>query len=257
MAERAEELHPNEYLLQPGSLPSIWCSGCGIGTVVNTFIQAVGGSEIDPNTICVVSGIGCTGKIAYSVKFNSFQTIYCNPIRCASELKLKRPDSKVVVFLNDVDLMVSDADDFIGIGKKGQDLLVIYINTFIYHVFIEEKALSTTPFAGVSADNSVESPFNIPHLAESCGSQYIARWTPLHARRLMYSITETLQKPGFSVIEVISPCLMYYASNGIIGGNLDRMKFLHDNSIIKHDESTEKLDIRMQKRITLGRFVNE
>ena len=257
MAERAEGLHPNEYLLQPGSIPSIWCSGCGIGTVVNTFIQAVGGSEIDPNKICVVSGIGCTGKVAYSVRFNSYQTIYCNPIRYALELKLKRPDSKIVVFLNDVDFMVSGADDFIGIGKKGQDLLVIYINNFIYYVFIEKKALSTTPFIGVSADNNTESPFNIPHLAESCGSRYIARWTSLHARRLMYSITDALHKQGFSVIEVISPCLMYYASNGVIGENLDSMKFIYDNTIIKHDEPTGKLDIRMQDKIILGRFVNE
>ncbi|MGB3341037.1 MAG: thiamine pyrophosphate-dependent enzyme, partial [bacterium] len=235
----------------------IWCPGCGIGTVVNTFIRAVEGSEIDPNKICVVSGIGCTGKVAYSVRFNSFQTIYCNPIRYALELKLKQPDSKIVVFSNDVDFMISDAEDFIEIEKKGQDLLVIYINNFIYYVFIEKKALSATPFIGVSADNNSESPFNIPHLAESFGSQYIARWTPLHVRRLMYSITEALQKPGFSVIEVISPCLMYYASNGIIGENLDRMKFFCDNSIIQHDASTEKLDIRMQDKIILGRFVND
>ncbi len=256
MVEHTDELHPSEYFLQAGSIPSIWCPGCGIGTVVNTFIQAVEKSKIDFEKICVVSGIGCTGKVAYHVKFNSFQAVYRNPIKRASELKLKNPNLKVVVFLNDVDFMTSGAEGFIGVGKRGVALCVIYVNNFIYRIFIEHKALSRTPFIGTTVENNIESPFNIPHLAKSCGAQYVARWTPLHARRLMYSMADALQKPSFSLIEVISPCLMYYASNGIIGRSLDRVSFFYDNSIIKHGEPTENLDIRPPNKIIVGKFVD-
>jgi len=256
MIEHTEELHPSEYLLQAGSIPSIWCTGCGIGTVVNTFIQAVEKSKIDFNKICVVSGVGCTGKVAYHLKFNAFQAVYHNPIKPASELKLKNPNLKVIVFMNDVDFMISGANSFIGVGKRGIDLCVIYVNNFIYRILVEHKALSRTPFIGTTVENNTESPFNIPHLVKSCGAQYVARWTSLHVRRLQYSITDILQKTGFSVIEVISPCLMYYASNGIIDKALNRMGFLYDKSIIRHGEPTENLDIRPPNKIILGKFVD-
>jgi len=29
-----------------------------------------------------------------------------------------------------------------------------------------------------------ESPFNLPHLAASCGASYVARWTTMDVRRL-------------------------------------------------------------------------
>ena len=257
MAECAEQLHPNEYLLQPGSVPSVWCPGCGIGTVVNTFIQAVVGSKIDPAEICIVSGVGCTGKIAEYLNFRSYIATDGKVFDLAANIKLKHKNMRVVVFSNDVDFILSTKGDFAGTLKRAQDILVLYINNFIYHVFDKKKMLSTTPFVGSTADNDTESPFNIPHLAESCGSRYIARWTPLHTRRLMNSVNDALQKTGFSFIEVISPCLVYYACNGMIGKSLDRMKYFHDNSIIQHNQSTEKLDIRMQGRIIVGRFVDD
>jgi len=246
--------YPFENFLQAGSIPSVWCPGCGIGTVINTFIHAAERSNVSSNDICVVSGIGCTGKVAYCVKFNSFQTIYRSCIRCASHIKLKNPNWRVVVFLSDADFMISGADDFVGIVKKGIDILVIYINNYIYYLYIKGKNLTKTPFMGVTVDKSIESPFNIPHLAESCGFRYIARWTPLHVRRLSYSMTDSLQKPGPSLIEVISPCLMYYSSEGLVGTSLNRMDYFYDNSIIKKGERTENLDLRFKDKIIVGEF---
>ena len=212
--------------------------------------------NIDLKKIRVVSGIGCTGKVAEYLKFESFQVNNGKVIRFAAKLKSKNTDSKVVVFLNDTDFIASESDDFIGTCKKGVDLLLLYINNFIYRIFIEHRSLSKTPFVGNRIDNNTGSPLNIPHLAKLCGARYVARWTPLHARRLMYSITDALQKPGFSVIEVIAPCLMYYASNGRIGETLDRMRFFYENSVIKHGEPTDNLNINHSNKIIVGKFVD-
>ena len=32
--------HPIDSLFSPDSMPSVWCPGCGIGTIVYTFVQA-------------------------------------------------------------------------------------------------------------------------------------------------------------------------------------------------------------------------
>ena len=59
-----------------------------------------------------------------------------------------------------------------------------------------------------------------PYLAESCGAVYVARWTSLHIRRATKSIAEALVKPGFSFIEVISPCPTLYARRNRLGSGL-------------------------------------
>jgi len=117
----------------------------------------------------------------------------------------------------------------------------------------------TTPptgYATTSPYGNFEKPFNIPHLAESCGAVYVARWTALHVRRLTNSIMEALQKPGFSVVEVITPCANYWGRINRLGTGLDLMRFYHENSIIKHGEDTRNLDIEFKKPIVVGKFID-
>ncbi len=254
MTKNLENPHPIDSLLCENAIPSVWCPGCGIGIVVNAFLETLGKIDADLDKICVVSGIGCTGKITNYLKLNCHNSSDGNAVKYATELKLKNPELNVIVFLNDTDFIVSKAEDFINAGKNKVAIRVIYINNFIY-IITNHKALPVTPFIR-TIDENTELPFNIPHLAKSCGAQYVARWTPLHIRRLKYSMLDALQKPGFSVVEVISPCLMYFATDGKIGKTIDRMKFFQDNTVIKHNEPTENLDIRNQDEIIIGNFVD-
>lgn len=255
MVKNMEETHPSDSLLCADATPSVWCPGCGIGTVVSTFVETLEKINADLDKICVSSGIGCTGKVANYLKLNCCNASDGNAIKSAVKFKLKNTGIKVVIFLNDADFIAFGADDFIKVGEKNIELLVIYINNFFY-VITEYKTTPVTPFVR-NFGKDFDLPFNIPHLAKSCGARYVARWTPLHVRRLMYSITDALEKPGFSVIEVISPCLMYYATDGKIGETIDRMRYFHDNTVIKHNEPTENLDIRSQDKIIMGKFVDK
>ena len=201
--------HPIDSFFPPDSMPSVWCPGCGIGTIVYTFVQAVEEMNAELDKICVVSGIGCTGKIAEYLNFGSHKTTDSNLIAYAADLAAKKPDLKVIAFTNNADYLVSSAKDFLDIGKKRANLLVIHINNIIYCI-TENVAIPTTPFMRASAENDFELPFNIPHLAKSSGAEYVARWTPLRAGWLKYSIIDALSKRALSVIEVVSPCLVYY-----------------------------------------------
>jgi len=251
-----EERHPIDPLLHTDSIPSGWCSGCGIGMVVNTFVQAVNKMDIDAENIHVVSsGIGCTGMVDQYLSFKSDKITDSNVIAYAADLAAKKPDIKVVLFLNDTDFIASNIDDFIKAGKKGARIVVIYINNYIYRIFMEHKALSQTPFLKSASKDKIASPFNIPHLAKLSGADYVARWTQLHIRRLMFSIEDALSTEGFSVIEVVAPCLMYYMNTGNAGETIDRMGIYKETSIIKHCEPTENLDLRNQQEIIVGRFV--
>ncbi|MGD8816603.1 MAG: 2-oxoacid:ferredoxin oxidoreductase subunit beta, partial [Acidobacteriota bacterium] len=56
--------HPIAPYLRMDRIPHIWCPTCGIGTVVKCYASALEGSALDLDKVAVVSGIGCTGRVA-------------------------------------------------------------------------------------------------------------------------------------------------------------------------------------------------
>jgi 2-oxoglutarate/2-oxoacid ferredoxin oxidoreductase subunit beta len=250
--------HPIAPFLRMDRIPHIWCPTCGIGIAVKCFAQALEKEEKDLDKVSIVSGIGCTGRVAGYVKLDSFHSTHGRAIPFATGLKVARPDLDVVVFSGDGDLTAIGGNHFIHAARRNMDLLVICVNNFIYGM-TGGQAAPTTP---VSANTSTtpygafEQPFNIPHLASACGASYVARWTVLHVRRLEKAMREAMNRRGFRVIEIIAPCSTLYARRNRLGSGYDLMKFYHDNCEIKHGAPTEDADIGFQDKILLGRFVD-
>ncbi len=250
--------HPMEKLLRMERIPHIWCPTCGIGTVLSCFIAALEKFDYPLNKVAVVSGIGCTGRVAGYIKLDSFHSTHGRAIPFATGLKLANPELKVVVFSGDGDLAAIGGNHLIHAARRNMDLTVICVNNFIYAMTGGQTA-PTTPLTANSSTapyGNSEPPFNLPLLVGSCGAVYVARWTALHIRRLTKSIGEALNKKGFSFIEVIAPCATLYARRNRLGTGLDLMKFYHDNSEIKHGAPLEELDIGFQQKIIVGKFID-
>jgi len=244
--------------LRMDRIPHIWCPGCGIGITVEAFVLALEKLKIKSDEICVVSGIGCTGRVAGYIKVDSFHTTHGRAIPFATGIKLANPKIKVVVISGDGDLISIGGNHFMHAARRNIDITVICVNNFIYAMTGGQVA-PTTPFTAYTTTSpygNFETASNIPQLAESAGAKYVARWTSLHARRLINSIVEAIQKPGFSVIEVVSPCPMYYSRINRLGEGINMMKFYHKNSVIKHFEPTENLNIDYQGKLIVGKFVD-
>ncbi|MDP7423208.1 MAG: 2-oxoacid:ferredoxin oxidoreductase subunit beta [bacterium] len=257
MADK-QDFHPMDNVLRMDRIPHIWCPSCGIGIAVSALAAALEKSGIDMNNVAIVSGIGCTGRVAGYVKADSFHTTHGRGIAFATGIKLGNPKLKVIVVSGDGDLISIGGNHFIHAARRNIDMMVLCVNNFIYAMTGGQVA-PTTPlgaYATTSPFGCVEPPYNIPYLAESAGAVYVARWTVLHARRLTNSITEALNKPGFSVIEAISPCAMYYSRINKLGDGLTMMKFYHDNSEVRNWEDTKNLDIGFQTKIVMGKFVD-
>jgi len=256
--QQKEKRHPMENLLRMDRMPHIWCTGCGIGNAVSAFADALAILDFDLDKVCVVSGIGCTGRVAGYIKVDSFHTTHGRAIPYATGIKLGNPDLKVIVISGDGDLVSIGGNHFVHAARRNIDLTVILVNNFIYAMTGGQVA-PTTPipaYTTTSPFGNFETPSNVPQLAEAAGAVYVARWTALHMRRLTYSIVDACKKPGFSVVEVISPCAMYYSRINKLGDGLDMMRFYYDHSMIKHGEPTDHLEIDYQKEIIVGKFVD-
>jgi 2-oxoglutarate/2-oxoacid ferredoxin oxidoreductase subunit beta len=250
--------HPIAPFVRMDRMPHIWCPSCGIGTVMKAYATALEEMHVDLDKVVVVSGIGCTGRVAGYVNLDSFHTTHGRALPFATGLKLARPELNVTVFSGDGDLSGIGGNHFIHAARRNMDLLVILVNNFIYGMTGGQNAPTTPTGARTSTMSfgNFERPFNLPHLAASCGATYVARWTALHVRRLTKAIKEAAGKKGFRFIEVIAPCSTLYARLNKLGTGLDLMRFYHESAEVRNGVDTREVDITYQNRIVCGKFVD-
>jgi len=265
MSEEMFEVEQNvpmntvESFLRMDRMPHIWCPGCGIGTTVNCFAHALETSGLDLQKVAVVSGIGCTGRVAGYINLDSFHTTHGRAIPFATGLKLANPELKVIVYSGDGDLTAIGGNHLIHAARRNVDMTVILVNNFIYGMTGGQVA-PTTPLTATSSTTpygNYEQSFNLPYLAESCGAVYVARWTAYHVRHLTKSIKEAIAKKGFSFVEVLAPCPTLYSRRNKLGDGLDQMIYYKDNSEIRNGADTKTIPLDFQGRIVVGKFVDK
>ena len=247
-----------DSFLRGDRMPHIWCAGCGIGPATGCFIRAIGRSGLDPDKVAIVSGIGCAGRAAGYVRLDSFHTTHGRAIPFATGLKLGNPELNLVVFSGDGDLVAIGGNHLIHSARRNIDMTIICINNFNYGMTGGQMG-PTTPLDARSTTTpygNMEYPFNLPYLVAASGATYVARWTVLHARQLERSIAEALTKPGFSFIEVISPCPALYGRMNKEPQGLDTMHFYQERSIVRNGADPKDVPITGDGPIVVGKFVD-
>ena len=239
-------------------MPHIWCAGCGIGLATACFVRGIERAGLDLDKIALVSGIGCSGRVAGYVKVDSFHTTHGRALPFATGLKLGNPELKVAVFSGDGDIAAIGGNHLIHSARRNIDMTVICINNFNYGMTGGQLG-PTTPLEARSTTSpygNFEYPFNLPYLVAASGATYVARWTVLHLRQLERSVAEALLKPGFSFIEVISPCPTVYGRMNKRPRGLDEMHYYQEKSIVRNGADPKEADIVADGPIVVGKFVD-
>jgi 2-oxoglutarate/2-oxoacid ferredoxin oxidoreductase subunit beta len=253
-----DTINPVMPFLRQERIPHIWCPSCGIGTTVNCFTRALTESGMDLDQIAIVSGIGCTGRVAGYMNLDSFHTTHGRAIPFATGLKLANPKLKVVVYSGDGDLTAIGGNHFMHAARRNMDLMVVCVNNFTYGMTGGQVA-PTTPIGAKQTTmpfGNYEQPLNLPFLADACGAVYVARWTVFHVRQLAKAMLEGLKKKGFVFIEALSPCPTLYSRRNKRGDGIDELKNYKQNSIVKHGADTKEVALTFDGKIVVGKFVD-
>ncbi len=251
-------LHPHDKYLKPGRIPHIWCPGCGLGVALTTYIEALRRKNVGVDQCAVVSGIGCTGRVAGYLDMDTYHTTHGRAIPFATGLTLARPDLYVTVFSGDGDLFAIGGNHIIHAARRNVNVKIICVNNFNYGM-TGGQAGPTTPLDAKTSTTplgNAEPGFNLPHVAHASGAVYVARWTTLHARQLVHSISRTFEKKGFTFIEVIAPCPTGYGRPNKLGAGLDEMRFYKENSVIRNGADPSTVGIGLRSKIVVGAFVD-
>ena len=258
MTAAAIPANPVEQFLRMDRIPHIWCPGCGIGTTVNCFARALIESKIDTQRVAVVSGIGCTGRVAGYVKLDSFHTTHGRAIPFATGLKLASPHLEVVVYSGEGDLFAIGGNHLIHAARRNVDLKVICVNNLVYAMTGGQTGPATPDdvITATAPYGTYEPAFNLPKLVESAGAAYVARWTTYHVKQLARSIAEMFERRGFCFIEILSPCPTLYQRRNKMGDGLEAMKSYKSLGKTRHGAPTSEADLTRSGEIVVGKFVD-
>jgi 2-oxoglutarate ferredoxin oxidoreductase subunit beta len=253
-----EKQNPFIKYLRQDRLPTIFCSGCGIGITINSFLKGFESSGLDFDSLALVSGIGCSSRIPGYINCDSLHTSHGRALSFATGLKVGNPDLNVVVFTGDGDAASIGGNHLIHAARRNINLTVICINNSIYGM-TGGQISPTSPkgsLATTAPYGSMDTPFNLIDLVTAAGATYATRWTTAHPLQLSKSIKTALNNKGFSFVEVVSQCPTYYGRKNNLKTPISMIKMFKENSINKRRADTLP-DEDLLGKIIVGEFVNK
>ena len=208
--------------------PQLWCAGCGHGIILNSLIRAVEKLGINKSSIVMVSGIGCSSRIAGYLDFHTLHTLHGRALAFATGVKLSRPELHVIVPMGDGDALAIGGNHFIHAARRNINITAIVMNNRIYGMTGGQASplsgsgilASTAPYA------SVDQAFDVVQLATAAGATFVARSTAYHAQQATEMIQEAILHNGFSVVEVMSQCPTYFGRRNKQGDAVDMLKHM-------------------------------
>jgi 2-oxoglutarate ferredoxin oxidoreductase subunit beta len=189
-------------------MPTLWCWGCGDGVILKTFIRAIDKMGISQDDVCVVSGIGCSGRFSSYIDFNTVHTTHGRTVAYATGIKLANPDKLVVCVAGDGDSLAIGGNHTIHGCRRNIDLTFIIINNFIYGL-TNSQTSPTTPqgfWTVTQKVGNIDPTFNTCDLAIAAGASFVARETMIEPKKLEKTMIKAMQHKGFALVEVLSNC---------------------------------------------------
>ena len=217
-------------------IPTHYCPGCGHGIVHRLIAEKIDEMDIRGKTIGLAP-VGCA-VLAYNyLDIDMCEAAHGRTPSVATGIKRVHPDKVVFSYQGDGDLAAIGTAEIIHTANRSENITVIFVNNAVYGMtngqmapttLINQKTL-TTPH-GRSEENDGY-PLPVCELLSVIeGSRFIARTSMtspkniIKTKQLLEKGFQTqIQGKGFSLIEILSPCPVYWRMNSV-----DSLKFIDE-----------------------------
>ena len=252
MAEVTQLIH--QYLRHNQKFPLVFCPGCGIGIVLGSLVRSVHALGIPKDDMAVVAGIGCSGRIAAYVDFNTVHATHGRALTLSTGIKMANPNLRVLTVMGDGDALSIGGNHLIHAARRNIGVTALVINNFIYGM-TGGQCSPTTPFGAythTSPHGQMEKSFDVVEMARAAGANGVYRGTVFHAKALDGLMQRAMSRPGFNLVEVLTPCFTQYGRGNKFRSAVDMFKWLKENVVPR--EVYDKLEDKTGK-LPMGVFV--
>jgi len=189
-------------------MPTLWCWGCGDGVILKATIRAIEKMGWKQDDVCVISGIGCSGRFSSYVDFNTIHTTHGRTVAYATGVKLANPDKHVICVGGDGDALAIGGNHTIHACRRNIDINFIVINNFIYGL-TNSQTSPTTPqgmWTVSQKAGNIDPTFDACDLAIASGASFVGRETMLDPKKLERLLVKGFEHRGFSFFDIMSNC---------------------------------------------------
>ena len=230
-------------------MPTLWCWGCGDGVILKTFIRAIEKMGWNQDDVCVVSGIGCSGRFSSYIDFNTVHTTHGRTIPFATGIKLANPTKHVICVAGDGDSLAIGGNHTIHGCRRNIDLTMIIINNFIYGL-TNSQTSPTTPqgmWTVTQKAGNIDPTFDTCKLAVGAGATFVARETVIDPKKLEKSLIKAFEHKGFSLVETLSNCHINLGRKNKMASAIENLEWIDGITVAKRKydsmEKEEKLNL--------------
>ena len=221
--------------LRTSKMPTLWCWGCGDGVILKSVIRAIDAMGWNMDDVCVVSGIGCSGRFSSYVNCNTVHTTHGRTIAYATGIKLANPDKHVIVVTGDGDGLAIGGNHTIHGCRRNIDINHILINNFIYGL-TNSQTSPTTPqgFWTVTAQwGNIDPNFDAAKLATAAGATFVGRETVINPTRIEKMLIEGFKHEGYSFFDIFSNCHINLGRKNKMGEATQMVKWIDERTLPK------------------------
>ena len=189
--------------------PTIWCPGCGIGTIMIQLAMVLDEMGMDETNTIIVTGIGCTGRMGSYMQHESVYTLHGRTLPVAEAIKTVRPEMHVLVVAGDGDTASIGGNHLIHAIRRNAPLTVLCNNNEIYGLTGGQTG-PTTPTGTKTLSSPAgnpNTPINLQGLVRSSPHALYAKTTVYHQLHMRNVIREAIEHDGFSFVDITSQCI--------------------------------------------------
>ncbi len=238
-----------DQYLRLEKMPTLWCWGCGDGVILKAFIRAIEKMGVKQDDVCVVSGIGCSGRFSSYVDFNTVHTTHGRTVAFATGIKMMHPDKIVVCVAGDGDALAIGGNHTIHGARRNIDITLIIINNFIYGL-TNSQTSPTTPqgmWTVTQKVGNIDPTFDACALGIAAGASFVARESMLDPKKLEKIFVKAMEHRGFSFLDILSNCHINLGRKNKMVSAMDNLNWIDSITmpVKKYNElpEEEKLNI--------------
>ncbi len=216
-------------------IPTLWCWGCGDGVILKATIRAIEKMGWSQDEVCVISGIGCSGRFSSYVDFNTIHTTHGRTIAYATGVKLANPTKNVICVAGDGDALAIGGNHTIHGCRRNIDINFILINNFIYGL-TNSQTSPTTPqgmWTVTQKAGNIDPTFNASDLAIASGASFVGRETVLDPKKMERLLVKGFTHKGFSFMEILSNCHVNLGRKNKMASAMENLDWIDSITVAK------------------------
>jgi 2-oxoglutarate/2-oxoacid ferredoxin oxidoreductase subunit beta len=196
---------------------STLCAGCGHDSITAALVEACWASSLRPENIVKLSGIGCSSKTtAYFVSGgHGFNSVHGRMPSIATGANAANRDLTYIGVSGDGDTLSIGLGQFCHAIRRNLNMVYVIENNGVYG--LTKGQFSASADIGSTAKKGEvnnQPPIDPVQLAITLGVSFVARSFSGDKAQLVPLLQAAIHHQGFSLIDVISPCVTFNDHEG-------------------------------------------